>query len=85
MVIVSARTPVLAAANTNSAANEKTNLPNRDMGFLLVSAIPYNRPPYPHFGRKEENFAGQLQISLFRLCDGILKACLSVVNPSVSS
>jgi hypothetical protein len=34
-VIVSART--LAAAKTNSAASEKTNLPNRDMEFLLVS------------------------------------------------
>ena len=32
-VIVSARTLVPATANTNSAANEKTNLPNRDMGF----------------------------------------------------
>src|SRR5690349_4510950 len=44
MVIVSARTFVLAAAKTNSAASEKTNLPNRDIVFLLVSAITYNRP-----------------------------------------
>src|SRR5689334_4326751 len=32
MVIVSARTVAAALANTSSAANEKTNLPNRDMG-----------------------------------------------------
>jgi hypothetical protein len=57
-VIVSARTPVLAAAKTNSAANEKTNLPNRDMRFLLVSAITYNRPPHPHFGRKGGEVCG---------------------------
>jgi len=65
-VIVSARTLVPATANTNSAANEKTNLPKWDIAFLLLSAITYNRPPYPHFRQKrEENIAGQLQISLF--------------------
>ncbi|HLM24332.1 MAG TPA: hypothetical protein VK274_04705, partial [Pyrinomonadaceae bacterium] len=36
-VIVSARTLVLAATKTNSATSEKTTLPDRDMGFLLVS------------------------------------------------
>ena len=56
-VIVSARTPVLAAAKTNSAASEKTNLPNRDIDFLLVSAITTG-PPYPHFGRKGGEFCG---------------------------
>jgi hypothetical protein len=35
MVIVSARTLVPAAANTNNAPSEKTNLPNRDMGSSL--------------------------------------------------
>jgi hypothetical protein len=36
MVIVSARTVAEALANTSSAANEKTNLPNRDIWKILL-------------------------------------------------
>jgi hypothetical protein len=43
-VIVSARTLVLAVASTNSAASEKTNLPNRDMEFLLESTLNVHPP-----------------------------------------
>src|SRR5215217_7716812 len=41
-VIVSART-VAALANTNSAANENTNLPNRDMKTSLCCLKTYTR------------------------------------------
>jgi len=46
-VIVSARTLVLAATKTNSATSEKTILPDRDMGFLLVST-EHTPPAGPH-------------------------------------
>jgi hypothetical protein len=48
-VIVSART-VAALANTNSAANENTNLPNRDMKTSLCCASNIHPPAYPQFG-----------------------------------
>src|ERR1051326_8476619 len=73
MVIVSARTLVLATANTNSAANEKTNLPKWDIDSLLVSAITPG-PPYPHFGRKGGEFCGATANLTLWLCDRILGA-----------
>lgn len=43
MVIVSAR--AVALANTNSAANENTNLPNRDICEDPPCAVPQNIHP----------------------------------------
>ena len=51
IVIVSART--VAVANTKSAANEKTSLPNRDMRILLALCLKHT-PAYhiDIFGRE---------------------------------
>jgi hypothetical protein len=64
IVIVSARTLALAAANTNNAASEKTVLPNRDMwdsSLLDLERTLARR--IRTFGSEMREVAGQLQFS----------------------
>jgi hypothetical protein len=82
-VIVSARTVVLAAAKTMSAAIEKISLPNRDMDFLLVvpkdtSATEQGAlsPVLREFARS----AGQSSSHLLGCVSGIIHIWRAAVN-----
>jgi hypothetical protein len=79
-VIVSARTVALAAASTNSAASEKTNLPYRDMGSSLN--LPYVHSPAASAPSANggEDLRGNCKSHSGLCVREILEACSPIVN-----